>query len=310
MRTWRAARRGVPGGAPACALAIVAIAGLAGSALAHTYVSGGALSVDGPYTGPAGNNFNRELYSDASELGTSRGTTAVTDPSGSGPLADSGAEAAHGLVRARAYTTLARAGVYQGGASTEAGFSDELVFSAPGRAGQAGTVTFGIEIDGTLSSTSTQPGAVLWGHSEASVDFSAESGVDRQEVEIDSYSSSQDGAGERIAEPLTLTLGIVFGAPVEVDFSLDLTSNVWGNSSPSAVGTFAATGIADFRHTAAWAGILDLRDASGAPVETFDVTSASGTDYRGAIAVPEPAGCILLGVGLAVHLAARARRAA
>lgn len=271
----------------------------------YTYLNGAALSVDGPYTGPNGNNFNRLYVDDSSENGTSRGSTAVVSPSGTGPLADAGAEVSHGVVRARAYTTHQGPGVYQGGASMEAGFSDVLTFSAPGMAGLQGTVTFGVQVDGTLSSGSTQPAQSLKGSSEAFIDFDAESELDEQSIDRYAYSLSEDGSGERINEVLTLTIDFRFGAPVYVGFSLDMHSNVWVDSSPGAVGTWAATGISDFRNTVTWAGILDLRDAAGDPVEEFEVTSESTVDYRNAIEAPEPGGALLLAAGFAALLAAR-----
>ena len=56
-----------------------------------------------------------------------------------------------------------------------------------------------------------------------------------------------------------------------------------------------------FRH-------VPVVDAQGNPVEAFEVTSASGRDYRGPIAAPEPGGVLLLGTGIAVFLATRLRR--
>jgi hypothetical protein len=170
-----------------------------------------------------------------------------------------------------------------------------------------------MRVDGTLSSGSTQSSEQLTGYSEATIDFDAESDVDDQELDLYAYSSSEDGSGERLEEELfRVTVGFVFGAPVLVDFGLRISSNVWGDSSPNAPGVWAATGIADFRHTATWAGVLDLRDAQGEPVEDFDVTSASGTDYRGPIAVPEPGRALLLltGAGALLARGVAGRRAA
>jgi hypothetical protein len=290
------------------AVTLLALALVAGEGRASTYLNGGALSVDGPVTSPNAPNVNRQLFAETSPDGTSRASAAVTSPSGNGPLAHAGGAAGHGWVRAYAYTTLSRSGVYQGGSDAMAGFSDELVFTAPGLAGLQGTVTLGMRIDGTMSSDSTQSAQDLKGSSEARIDFDAESSVDDQSIDRWAYSYSEDGSGEYLyAEEFTLTVGFVFGDPLYVDFSLDIQSNAWGDSATNTPGIWVATGIADFRHTATWTGIRDLRDAQGNPVEAFEVTSASGTDYRGPIAAPEPGGVLLLGTGIAVLLATRLR---
>jgi hypothetical protein len=290
----------------ACLLGLLLAPAAAG---AFTYLRGGAVAVDGPYLPPNTSNVTRELFDETSADGTLRASVAVTPPSGLGPLADAGGEVSHGVVRARAYAILSSAGVYQAGADTEARFSDELTFTSPGRAGLQGSVTFGMRIDGTLSSRSTQPEQQLKGSSEAWIELGAESSVDEEHLDRYAYSASADGSGERLeAAEFTLALGIVFGEPVDVGFSLQVLASVFGHSSQNASGTWAATGIADFRHTATWMGILELRDAEGAAVSEFEVTSASGTDYRGPIAAPEPGRSVLLLAGAAVLLAKSCRR--
>lgn len=69
--------------------------------------------------------------------------------------------------------------------------------------------------------------------------------------------------------------------------------------------------LADMSHTLAWAGIGELRDATGALITDYSLRSAAtGMDYRYAVTpVPEPATGVLLIAGGAL-LWRRARRAA
>ena len=81
-------------------------------------------------------------------------------------------------------------------------------------------------------------------------------------------------------------------------FSLDLPIT-WGTAWDVKVGLMAwayGTADANFMSTAKLTGVT-LFDASHAAVNTFSLTSASGTDYVNS--VPEPASALLMLAGLA-----------
>lgn len=76
-------------------------------------------------------------------------------------------------------------------------------------------------------------------------------------------------------------------------------------------GQMVANSGADMGHTLAWAGVTELRDASGAQVGDFSLLSASsGFDYRNAYvsAVPDAPQVALLAAGLALIGLVRRRR--
>lgn len=76
-------------------------------------------------------------------------------------------------------------------------------------------------------------------------------------------------------------------------------------------GQMLANSGADMGHTLAWAGVTELRDASGALVGDFSMLSASsGFDYRSAYvsAVPDAPQLALMGAGLALIGLERRRR--
>jgi hypothetical protein len=75
--------------------------------------------------------------------------------------------------------------------------------------------------------------------------------------------------------------------------------------------TYGVRCAADFSHTLYWGGITSV-SANGATISAFDLTSASGTDWRQSFvpatdAVPEPGTLVLAGGGL-IGLVVRRRR--
>jgi hypothetical protein len=99
----------------------------------------------------------------------------------------------------------------------------------------------------------------------------------------------------------------VFGQPFAFSFVLEVEGDATASVSDperSVVASF----VGDFGHTMTWAGIQGLRDANGDPVLDFEVTSASGTNYRDRIVpVPEAGTALPVLAGLAV-LARAGRR--
>jgi hypothetical protein len=84
--------------------------------------------------------------------------------------------------------------------------------------------------------------------------------------------------------------GLPFGIAVELSAQTDIVSQ--GGSLET---------LADLSHTAAWGGVVELRDAVGSVLGAadYDLTSASGVDYRVAV-VPEVPALPLLLAGLLV----------
>jgi hypothetical protein len=88
-----------------------------------------------------------------------------------------------------------------------------------------------------------------------------------------------------------------------VAFTIDYTMEVSGSAMVSrpfrfAPNTHSVAEVyfdADFTHTLNWGGITSVTDTqTGAPIEGWTITSASGVNY--ANAVPEPAGMMVLGL--------------
>lgn len=181
------------------------------------------------------------------------------------------------------------------GYSVRAGFDDTITIDAPGRTGQPGTVRIGMDVEGVVSAGADWwPGqSVAVSGGVATVRFFGPGLSDEREAEVSNPAEPPDlFPGESIAGFLGGTAEIVFGTPFAIEFFVRLSGNAdaISNYELEVAGAQAtATMVGDFGNSFGWAGISDLRDASGAPVVDFDVTSLSGTDYRDPIVpVPEP----------------------
>lgn len=177
--------------------------------------------------------------------------------------------------------------------SVRAGFDDTITIDAPGLTGQTGTVRIGMDVEGVVSA-----GADWWPGQSAAVSLGAATirffgpGLSARRVaEVRNPAEPPDYySAETIEGFLGGTAHIVFGTPFPIEFSVFLWGNAdaISNAQPGVTGAPAtATMVGDFRNTFGWAGIAELRDAGGAPVLDFTVTSLSGTDYRDPI-VPVP----------------------
>ena len=105
--------------------------------------------------------------------------------------------------------------------------------------------------------------------------------------------------GDALPLDLAVRQGFVFGEPFEIGFQLSATTGAAG-----------AIALADLMHTATWGGITAV-SVPGVTLGAGDYAlhSASGTDYRGAIAaVPEPGTWLLWLLGAFALGAARRSR--
>lgn len=125
-----------------------------------------------------------------------------------------------------------------------------------------------------------------------------------------------DSPAERVSETCVLTGAntctfsprpVIAGSPFVFAVALFTQARVQPNAGGVlASGTLKAE--ANFSNTVTLTGIQIL-DANGNPITTFQITSGSGQQYTAAGVVPEPAASALLGGGLlTLALAARRRR--
>ena len=177
-------------------------------------------------------------------------------------------------------------------------FSDTLLAtSSLVASGSAGTIRYAFNVDGQLAA----PGAIApYNFGETYVALL----VQQNTGPVYSVMNAQARRGEvgRIQNGLplagwTVGIGSVSGGSTFYSFDLPMT---WGQSFDLKVGLLAfayGTADADFLSTARLSGVT-LMDSNGAVVNSFSLTSASGTNYVSAVAEPGPAGLLLAGLGV------------
>ena len=175
-------------------------------------------------------------------------------------------------------------------------FNDILTATSPLVANlSAGFVQYRFSVDGTESALGS-PAPFFFGETYMVLDVRQQNGPVREVMnahvrrgDLGIISGNPPPAG------WATSAGSLSGAGTF--FSLDLPMN-WGQPWDLSVGLLAwayGTADANFLTTARITGVA-LFDANHSPVNTFNLTSASGTDYVNA--VPEPASAALLLVGL------------
>jgi len=178
-------------------------------------------------------------------------------------------------------------------AHAQASFTDWLTLSPsdPARMFTPGTLHFQVNYagnGGVVDLSTTARVLARWCGRAGNADFSCGGW----------FSDSDDTGVGRQSGPLPGAVAyeqrFVWGLPVAIGVTLAASVDLTGLNNGSANGHF------DLLHSAAWGGILSVSDGTGVLVvpQGYALSSASGTDYRGAIsAIPEPGAWLLLLLG-------------
>lgn len=169
-------------------------------------------------------------------------------------------------------------------------FTDDYLFDAPGKTGQAGTFNFSLSINGTLSTTlkGAGPEDPNFTRSYASVTLS---------VFKDGGGLSGGGREQLFADGTTNNTGSLFlnrtnDFAVPFTFGTPFELKVGLTTITTARAQFGADAISDIGHTLEWGGIVSVNDSSNVAVNNYTLSSGSGTNY--AQPIPEPSMSVLL----------------
>jgi hypothetical protein len=171
-------------------------------------------------------------------------------------------------------------------AAAVASWSDDVTLDAAGLTGQPGTATVEYRIDGSMSFESAA-------NARSNYSFFVRRGALFEHVSVGNWQIGIGPSGaDFMNQILFATFPIVFGAERQWTFTISLQSNVLGLVRGSSA-------TVDMSDTALWLGISEVRDAAGNLVPTYDLTSASSTDWSQSVlhAVPEPSTLILFCMG-------------
>jgi PEP-CTERM motif len=177
-------------------------------------------------------------------------------------------------------------------------FRDEVVITAPGIPnGTAGMVTYAVSVNGSLFTD--EPGT-------ARASWAINTDLNGGAFDLGAGGSLTNGlyAGSPFGT-FTATVPFGFGATLPLYVQLEASAQAGYNGSQGL-----PNASFDLGQSLYWGGIIGIT-VNGAPVSGFNVSSASGTDYRNSMApVPEPGalGLMLAGLGVLVGLQRRRRR--
>lgn len=259
----------------------------------------GAVDVDyEPEDGPQQNVSDARL--DPSPVTYGQFVLSVANEAGFNSAATVVGQVGYGFARLDAIAIARVHGEGRSDADVHAGaaFSDVITISAPGLNGTTGSMLLGVFVDGALSTANGGNNAAVSSYAFGGAVAYAGGG---REVLVQSPGFGDINPAETLDEEfLGDVVSFVFGQPFPFFFRLEVEGEATASVSEPGHGV-VATFVGDFGHTMTWAGVLDLRDASGTPVVDFDVTSDSGTNYRDRIVpVPEAGSALPVLAGLAV----------
>lgn len=184
------------------------------------------------------------------------------------------------------------------------GWVDSLLFNSPGLSGQSGVMSFGMHVDGTLEA--------LAGFNSLAA-FGLRPYKDDQFINTVPSALNVQGQGqigfpynETVDTIVTFNIPFTFGT----EFELGIFANAIARTASQAGVDFINTATVDFSNTITWNGISAVT-LNGQAVD-YDLTSASGVDWRTArvtpIPEPETYAMLLAGLGLLGFVARRRRR--
>lgn len=170
----------------------------------------------------------------------------------------------------------------------QAGWVDLLTINAPGLAGQAGTVTGTVHIDGTFYAHGHNGFA---GYRATAYDNVA----GNPPIEIFTLVRQDDPAEYVVDELRQVTFSFVYGTP----FKVGVFAHAFGSNASEGTNHIPGDVLVDFDNSLVWQGILSVT-AGGVAVQNYTIDAASGDPWMlGAVAaVPEPSTVALVGGGL------------
>jgi len=195
-------------------------------------------------------------------------------------------------------------------------FSDAFRINSPqAPQGSSGTATFAFSLSGGLENFYDDDGHgvnnILGGRAKSELDAtflvrdSQDQGVEKRVIQVSEVANGQvwsDNNGTPV--PVIFSMPVVFGDLLRMRISASVSAQAnTENGYAGFVATIDTSAHADFEHTMAWGGILELLDENGQPITEFTALSEStGFDYKNAYvsAVPAPAAAWLFAAGLGV----------
>jgi hypothetical protein len=181
-------------------------------------------------------------------------------------------------------------------------FFDTLTFNT-GTAASSGTAYLSITMDGSGSVTGSNAG--VYGNSYATV-LAGEAGTNLNFQPLASVTNTS-GQATVLSQPIPFMSGVPVNIEVALAANLYFGCHVTDTFDPVECGNWSASGVTDYSHTAILTGI-ELFDTAGAPINTFTISSASGTSYGPDGVTPEPCSFALCLGAVAVFGAIRYRK--
>lgn len=236
---------------------------------------------------------NDDFHSDTGILGSQASANLVSSV---GAVNVHGEAAAY--VGALHVSSLARASVgTDAQANTHAQWSDAFQMVSAGHAGERGTFTAAVGVQGGLLAEIT---GLSYADTYVVANFYVNTGADGGNVSVQGggrrtvgYDTGSTSSGQESFSLYFDNLPFIFGQDIAITLRLATTS------ATRTFGTSQARAEADYGHTMTWSGLSNVRDAAGNLLTNFTAISAgSGFDFANPTPVPEPGSAALLALGL------------